>query len=565
MRSKRLERIGQCSLLAVAVLVVVLLVVAGCGTTPTEVPPTPVAEGPTPEATATTPPEPTPAAAPKQLVVAMAQLAPHADHEFSYCWETTELVHNLEDRLYWFETQQNPAGYDEMIYGTKGLKPELFESCEVDAEQTTWTCHVLKGVKSYYGNEMTAQDVKYEIDRWFGCASMGGFIAGVINLPSDGYRVIDDYTMEFKLTKPSPLFLHGMATWAGGVLDSTEVQKHATSEDPWAKDWVALNSAGFGAYHIESLVKGQEMILVANPNYWQFDPPIEKIIMREIPESANRMALLVAGDVDIAEHLSPRELDQLQETKPPGVKIIQVDGNLFVHQIFNVTREPFGDPKVRQAIAYAAPYEEILSAVFKGRAGRPISWGLVPRNDGVVDVYKYDTDLDKAKSLLAEAGYADGLEMGITYDAGRPEHEEIAVLIQSNLRKIGIDVNLEKLPKAVFDEKWASSDFDTAIQTDYALMGDAGYALYLYFHPASPINSGKYNNEEYVEKLEEANSILDEDQRRQIFAELQEILAEDVPSVMLAYPLTYYSLRDDVTGVTWFLDNQYHFKYMDKK
>src|SRR6185437_7040533 len=219
---------------------------------------------------------------------------------------------------------------------------------------------------------------------------------------------------------------------------------NSSASDPWAKDWIGKNGGGFGPYYVDVWEPGQQVVFRAHEGYWRGAPKIKRVIVRAVPNSANRLALIQTGAIDVAQWLLPIELARL--SKVPNVKLSNFRSNFQVIYSLNTQKEPFGNPKVREAFKYAYPYEAALNTIFMGLA-EPCK-SIVPSvfPDSNETFYPYTTDLDKAKQLLVEAGFPNGFKTSLTYNTEITWDEQLAILTQTNLRKIGVEATLSKLP-----------------------------------------------------------------------------------------------------------------------
>ena len=249
--------------------------------------------------------------------------------------------------------------------GNEGVIGRWVDKWEGTPDYKTWTFHIKPGIKSWAGNEMTAEDIIWTWKRAFVMKAVRSFFASAMFLESpDNIEVIDKYTVRFHLSKPSPVILKLMAmSYYGGPFNSKLAKEHATESDPWAKDWLKSHDAGFGPYHIVKNVPGQSMELVRNENYEPL-PPIGRILIRIVPDPATRTALLERGAVDYAMRLPERSLQSL--AKSPNVRIVRARAN-FIPYVGPVETNPImAKTKVRQAMAWATPYEEIHKKVYFG-------------------------------------------------------------------------------------------------------------------------------------------------------------------------------------------------------
>ena len=189
--------------------------------------------------------------------------------------------------------------------GQKTLVPGIIEKCELDADGKTARYHIRKGVISPWGNEFTADDMLWRIERGKATGAINNFLEFLLNLPgqtinppeSGGYTKIDKYTVEATSSAGMPLACKALTNYYNAWLDSTEMKKNATEDDPWANKWISTNGGGFGAYRVTEWSPGKRVVMEANENYWRGAPEIKKIIYLVVPESANRVALLQQGKI----------------------------------------------------------------------------------------------------------------------------------------------------------------------------------------------------------------------------------------------------------------------------
>ena len=248
------------------------------------------------------------------------------------------------------------------------IQPKLAESWKFSKDGRTLTVKLREGVMSHAGNEMTAEDLQWTWDRAWAGAGEGKFQIGtVLGITKPSWRVVDEYTWEVVTPKPNAALEYELAMQKFGiVMDSDEIKKHATDKDPWAKEWMATNEAGFGPYQLESYEPGKQTVLTRFDDYWDTKAQFETVTLREVPSASNRAALVRTGDVDIAEDVAPRNLAQLKNDD--AVKVYSTPGNIVSRLDFNLEKEPFTDKRVRQALLYAAPVEDIRENVYFGFA-----------------------------------------------------------------------------------------------------------------------------------------------------------------------------------------------------
>jgi peptide/nickel transport system substrate-binding protein len=358
-----------------------------------------------------------------------------------------EVSWNCYDRLISHEMKTGPNG--QPYYDKNKFKPELAEDMSIGDMSVTFK--LKKKATFQDGTPVTAKDVKWSLDR---AVSVGGFPtfqmgAGSLTKPEQ-FVVVDDNTFRVDFARKDRLTVPDLAVIVPCVVNSELVKKHATEKDPWGMEFTKQNTAGSGAYKVASWIAGTEVVLERN-EAWMGGPlpKTKKIIWRMVPSAGNRRALLERGDADISYDLPNKDFVELkQDGKLAIVSTPYSNGIQYIGM--NVKNPPFDNLKVRQAVAYAIPYQKILDAVLFGLA-KPM-YGAAP--DAPTQVawpqpHKYNTDIAKAKALMAEAGYPNGFETTLSFDLGfAGVNEPLCVLTQESLAQIGIRTTINKIPGA---------------------------------------------------------------------------------------------------------------------
>jgi peptide/nickel transport system substrate-binding protein len=450
--------------------------------------------------------------------------------------------------------------------GNEGVIGRWVDKWEGSPDFKTWTFHIRPGVKSWAGNEMTSADIKWTWERAFEMKAVRYFFAKAMFLAKpDDIEVIDRSTVRFHLEKPSPVILKLMAmSYYGGPFDATEAKKHATAADPWAKDWLKSNDAGFGPYHIVRNLPGQEMELVRN-EFYQPRPPIKRILIKIVPDAATRMALLERGAVDYAMRLPERNLQAL--AKSPNVEIIRAKAN-FIPYIGPVeTNEIMAKTKVRQAMAWATPYNEIWEKVYfkQGQLIKSITPAIFPNYTDKFWVYQ--TDPAKAKALLAEAGYPSGFDLKLSFDNSIGEMAEAAILIKAAYDGVGIRTTLDPLPAAVYSERKVKRELMCQVDNfQWPWIADTGYTGWVYLgNPETTVNNSVFfNNPEFNQLVTDMMQMPLGEERLKKDLRVQEIAATEVPWIFLVEPGWREAVRKGWTNFHWYPDNNVHYEWLYK-
>jgi peptide/nickel transport system substrate-binding protein len=487
------------------------------------------------------------------LVVA----GPRTPESLELDYPSTEAVQearkNIYERLLAYEMVENEDGV--RLENFDKIVGALAESWEVSDDKTSITFHLAEA-KSPAGNVLSADDVMWTFERgWDLKATFFWYMNQMLKIEDfdAAFQKIDDRTVKVTLPKPSPLIDRLWVNNDLSIIDATEVKKHLSDEDPWGQTWLSTNSASFGAYSVSSYVPGREIIYEANPGYFRGEPRIKKVIFREIPTSSNRVAALEAGSIDVAEWLLPRELDLLRQS--PGVKVWTVFGN-YIHRVdMNNTIPPFDNVLVRQALNYLVPRDEISQAVYYGTA-RPTKSPVSEIYPAYTDAFfDYTYDPEKAKALLAEAGFADGFETELGYRTGEEIEEQIAVILKTSFAQAGVDVQLNKVPSSTLVERYSGGTIPMYFLRDGAWVPDAAYVANLWLNSASMVDFSRYKNEE-VDKLIDKNLTWTvEEDRIADMTKVQEMVVTEAPWVFLFNPGYQLATRENVKGFSWYTPN----------
>ena len=495
------------------------------------------------EAAAAQPPPPPPDE-PEVFVMAVAAVASNADPAVTEGKPSTELNPMFAGTLVQYvkpdpgaTTWPSPAD----------VEPFVAES--VTQIEDGYRFVLRDDAVSPYGNTITSEDVRWSFDRIIANDGVGRFLlswGGGIDLEGP-IRVIDDRTFDLVVLDTNNPYSLAVLTYHHMVpLDSVEVLSHATDDDPWGAEWLSTNSASFGSYMLESITPGEELRLVPNPNWWGPAPDIDLIVVRAIPDAAGRLQLLQAGEVDFADKLTLAQFASLGG----DLQAIAAKGNTTVPLVLNSSFEPFADVRVRQAISSAIDRDALVQGPMQGSAKAALYQVLseVPQPPPPGDPATHDPD--RARALLAEAGYGDGLAFTMTINPVRPGpfSEDIAVLMKAQLAEVGIDMSIEVMA--------SSADFQTQLQ-EGALqawlssqtpgISDPQFAWLLVHHSAKAFeNAHGYNNPRIDELIDLMAFTQYGPDRDAMVLEAHQILIDEVPWVPLIELVNPIALGPDV-------------------
>ncbi|MGE8106676.1 ABC transporter substrate-binding protein [Allorhizobium sp. NPDC080224] len=493
-------------------------------------------------------------AAKETLIVAGPRTPESLDQEYPPTEAVHEMRRNVYERLLAYEMK---PGEDGILYEDfSKITGALAEKWEVAPDFKSITFHLRPGVVSGAGNPLTADDVMWSFERgWNLKSNFHWYMTQILKIEdfAAAFQKVDDMTVKVTIPNPSPLLEKLWINSDIGMLDSKAMKEKITADDPWGSRFLASNSASFGPYVVTKYAPGQEVVYQANEKYYRGAPKLKRIIFREMPTAANRVAALQGGAVDVAEYLSPRELAQLE--KVPGIQVKKVFGN-YIHRVeMQNQMKPFDDPRVRQAMNYLVPRDDISKAVYFGTA-RPTKSPISEIYPAFTDEYfTYTTDIEKAKALLAEAGMPEGFETELGYRTGDQLEEEIAVILQSAFAKAGVKVKLSKLPASTLVERYTKGEIPMYFFRDMAIVPDAAYVANLWLNSNSLIDYSRFKSEEVDGLINSALTGTDEAKRIADMKRVQQITVENAPWVFLFNPGYQLAMRENVKGYSWYTPN----------
>jgi oligopeptide transport system substrate-binding protein len=456
------------------------------------------------------------------------------DPAIGYDWQNWSMIKSLFDGLMDYEP------------GTTTLRPELAESYEISEDGQTFTFKLRSGVKFHNGREMTADDVKYSLERVVNpqtqspgagfFASIKGFdeLSGGSATDLSGVTVVDPTTVKIELSRPDATFLHVMALNFAHVVPKEEVEKHGAD--------FGKNPVGTGAYKMTDWTLGQRVVFEKNADYWNAGLPyLDKITFEVGQEPIVALLRLQNGEVDVpGDGIPPAKFQEVMADEAQKSRVVE-GGQLHTGYItMNTNVAPFDNVKVRQAMNMAINKDRIVQLI--NNRAVPANQPLPPSMPGYVKDYKgYAYDVEGARKLLAEAGFADGFETEL-YAMNTDPNPRIAQAIQQDLAAIGVKASIQSLAQAnviaAGGEKegapmiWSGgmgwiADFPDPSNFYGPILGCGGAV-------PGGWNWSWYCNEDLDKKAAEADSITDParaEERYKMWGEIYTAIMEDAPWV----------------------------------
>jgi peptide/nickel transport system substrate-binding protein len=459
-----------------------------------------------------------------------------------------------------------PFGEGTMTHDLKAYDPALATSWQIASDGMSCTFKLREDATFHSKRPVTAKDVKWSMDR---AVTIGGFAstqmaAGSLEKPEQ-FVAVDDKTFRIDFARRDKLTMPDLGVTIPIIYDS-ETAIANSSGDPLAKDYLKNNVAGSGAFKVESWKPGTETIYTRNDD-WKCGPlpQLRRVITRDIPSPSTRRALIERGDADMSYGLPPKDFKDLAEAGKIRVAAVPVP-NAIWYVAMNAANPPFNDVRLRQAVAWATPYEKIMSAAMFGR-GVPM-WGGPDKveNTKWPFPFHYNTNMEKAKALVAEATNGAGISTTLLFDAGSATiAEPMAVLVQESLARIGIKVELNKVPGANFRGELNKKTAPMVINRFGGWLDWPDYFFFWNYHGKNSIfNVSSYQNKDMDALIDGARFAPDDaTYATDVKAFLQKGM-DEVPMVAVCQPFHDVAMQKYMTGYTYWPCREPDFRFLVK-
>lgn len=455
--------------------------------------------------------------------------------------------------------QVYPMIYDALVeYGEKGeILPSLAESWEISPDEKVYTFHLRKGVKFSDGTLCNADAVKFSIERW---ANKPDYEWLNVSKNLEKVEVVDTHTIKLhfstgyyqtltELSYPRPL----------RVMSPSSVEP---AGDP---DGKFVKPIGTGPWKVENYVKEQKAVLVKNTNYWKNEPNLDKLIIKVITDPQTRVLSLQSGEVDLSGgqmgNIPLESLSVLE--KDSNTKVQSTESTVSYFLVFNTNEEIFNDVKVRKAINYGINKKSIVDNLFNG-IGSPakglfqftVPYVTKDNNKG------YEYDINKAKQLLEEAGWADtdgdkildkdgkALKIPLVLQVDEfPEWKGICEAIQADLFNIGIEVELKMLERAAYyDALWKNKEYSLLIYRTYSDGWNPYAFLTSLFHSKDDQPAVAYGTKELDSLLDQVPSASNDEERQKIYDSIFKLMHDEVMCAPIYYPNEVFVTNTRIEG-----------------
>ena len=461
----------------------------------------------------------------------------------AYAIDTNAIISSIAEPLFYYAQDSS-------------IQKGLVEKEEQPADNI-YVYDIKQNVKFSDGTPLTAEDVVYSLDR-----QRDPDLPGELAWMFEDVKSIEqtgDYQVTITLNKPDATWPYAMATTASLVISKKYAEQH--------KDDLGTATGGLvgsGPYVLSSWEQGSEIVLTKNENYWDnsLELDFNKVIFKFITDASVAKVALENGDVDIITQLAVDSANELESN--PNVNIQPVD--MFAENFlsFNTSKEPFNDANVRKAIAYAVDKQTLVDSVYyvkyAGVANAlPFGESIITTEkdawtDYLANVEKYPYDIEKAKEYLAKSSVPDGFSATLCYSTGSPQDESLALIIQQNLKEIGIEINLEgRASSEISTQRYGGSE-----TRDYELMitgwgsdypDPVGVILPMFvsdYTVAGGSNWVEYKSEDFDKYLALQGEELDPVKRAKDLQNALDVFADDIPSYPIVYQYDIYGINSRI-------------------
>ena len=438
---------------------------------------------------------------------------------------TQEILYNIYEGLYKPDSEGN-------------LVPAVASDYTMSEDGLVYTFTLRDGIKFHNGNPVTVEDVKYSIET---CAGLNGgepVISAFSNIES--VEAPDDKTVVITLKESSSPFMAILSTVEAAIVpaDAPDLQT-----DP----------VGTGPYRFVSRSLQENVVLERFDDYWGESAHIKDITLKVLADSDSIVMNLEGGAVDLVARVSTAQAAELGD----DFEVLEGTMNLVQAMYLNNAVAPFDNEKVRQALCYTVNKQEILDFVSEGK-GTPVGSSMFPAFgkyyvEELNDIYT--TDIDKAKALLVEAGYADGFSFTMKVPSNYQQHVDTAQVVAEQLKQINVTANIELIEwETWLSDVYQGRDFEATLVGVDASTLTAG-AMLSRFRSDAHNNFMNFNNEEYDAAYEEAlaaEAVMDDDKATEAYKKCETILAETAANVYIQDMCELVAVRKGYTGYTFY-------------
>ncbi|PZC46106.1 MAG: peptide/nickel transport system substrate-binding protein [Chloroflexi bacterium] len=440
--------------------------------------------------------------------------------------------------------------YDVLVFRNPDLtlSPALAESWETNEDASQWTFNLRKGVKFSHGKEFKAEDVIFTINRMFEIDSP---ITGALSKPT-AMVAVDDYTVRLEFDGPNAPLLDSLVKYHSHIIPSDVDPERLNTE-----------TIGTGPFVMTDFVVGERASFKANPNYWMEGVPyVDEMHYIFLPSPEARAAALKAGLIDMIYDLDASSIPTLQDH--PDTTVLQAPSGGYMNLAMIVTEPPFDNKLVRKAVQAATDRQAILQGAQFGLGGIAYDHPVVPTDPRFnADCKPPDYSPELAKSLLAEAGYPNGIDLTLYTSTAGASMVEMATILKESFRPAGINLDIVVMPEdGYWAEGWLVKPFTTVWWG-----GRPPYeAFSVVYSSDAAWNESFWKNDRADALLKEALGAASLEDQKRVYGELQCLVIEEVPRIITVFRPVTLGVRNDVMGAApmWDATMSVHKVWLDR-
>jgi peptide/nickel transport system substrate-binding protein len=411
------------------------------------------------------------------------------------------------------------------------FQPALAESWETSDDGLTWTFTLRDGVTWHNGRELVADDVVYSYKRIIDEELANSYRFSSV----EDVTAPDDKTVVITVSRPTPNLLANIGAFKGTAIVAKENVEDGS---------ITRNPIGTGAFRFESYASGDRLQLVRNDDYWGDEVMLDGVTYTFVSDPTVALTNLQGDQVQWTDNLPPQQVESLMGSD--DITVEAVASNDYWYFAANQARKPFDDPRVRQALAFGIDREQITEAATFGLA--TVNQTAIPEGSAFhYDYAPYERDVEKAKSLLQEAGVTTPLPMDLMVTNEYPETVTAAQVMQSQLKEIGVEVKIRTLDFASWLDQQGQGNFDVFMLGWLGNLDPDDY-YYAQHRTDANFNFQKYSNAEVDQALDDARSETDEDARKDLYETAVKQIVDDASYVYLYNPQVVQAWSPDVKG-----------------
>jgi peptide/nickel transport system substrate-binding protein len=472
-----------------------------------------------------------------------------------------EAVENLYDGLLDLEAQPDRQG--NFIARRQDVIGEIVEAFELSERGSVVTLHIRRGIRFSNGASCTAHSIRFSLER---ALEGPGYLASLLELLTltdiEQVTIKNDFTLVLQLSRPNPMLLDLLPLQSFSVMDPGVTRQHASPHDPWATAFYKTHAVGTGPYLLADAFPGEKYLFAPNPDYWRREEVFnDGIVMRIILETTERLKALSRGEVDLVVGIVPQQARIVLEQ--PGLRLLSFPTTVSKLIALNNQMPPLDDSRVRQALAYAVPYQALRQEVMAGYCqplDSPVPAGMAT-HDG--SLWEQRIDIRKARQLLAKVGCDKGFDLPLLARNLKADDCEVVRHLQESFAAVKVRLEPQFTDDATFFQV-LEKGFPAILFETLSWVNDPFFHYFWHFRSGAPKNFAYYSNH-YVDGLIASGLYeMDPGRREQISRQTQKAILADMPWLFLYQPHWLVAAADTLRGYAIYPDLLPRYRFLTK-